>query len=403
MVAFSSFEQSFRIISIEFSLITLSLTLLLPFLFHGYQAKFWQSPHSLKRADIFLLCVTYPILVIILINMAQIPTLHWKSFHLPLLHLIGPVLTILAIRKTPFDRWLHSHLSGSSRKQRPEIKDTSPAETKTPFIPLMFSNQSHRIGWDEIILNQSLKEQLLSIIELLQSPQQALKYGIDVPKGMIFHGPPGTGKTTIARAFASTAGLNFFSVKADDIISKWVGESEKNLSQLFQSAEQHKPAVIFIDEIDTIGRMRGDKSQAWAENLLTHFLQLLDGIEKMEGVYVIGATNRIDLVDDALKRAGRLSKSIEITPPDLAARTQLFAVFLKKLQLNMEIDLVYLAQMTEGCTGADIKEICNQAGLNAFNRESQRGNHRQYLVTEQDLFHSIEQHLQLSEISRYST
>lgn len=403
MVAFSSFEQSFGIISVEFSLITLSITLLLPFLFHGYQTKFWRTPQIIKRADIFLLFVTYPILVIILINMAQIQRLQWEAFHLPVLHLVGPILTILAIRKTPFDRWLHSHLPGSSRNQPRETKNTSPAETKTLFAPLLFSNKSHRIGWDEIIINQSLKEQLLSTIELLQSPQQALKYGIDVPKGMIFHGPPGTGKTTIARAFASTAGLNFFSVKADDIISKWVGESEKNLSQLFQSAEQHKPAVIFIDEIDTIGRMRGDKSQAWAENLLNHFLQLLDGIEKMEGVYVIGATNRIDLVDDALKRAGRLSKSIEIAPPDLAARTQLFGLFLKKLQLNMQVDLLYLAQMTEGCTGADIKEICNQAGLNAFNRESQRGNHRQYLVTEQDLFHSIEQQLQLSEISGHST
>lgn len=331
---------------------------------------------------------------LLLLKMAQMRTIDWAALHLPLLHLIGPILTILAIRKTRFDRWLNKRFFGAPAGEQKTASKAPPTDTKAQFAPLVMSNKSDQVSWSDIIINHSLKEQLLSTIELLQSPQQAHKYGIDVPKGMIFHGPPGTGKTTIARAFAGTAGLNFFAVKADDIISKWVGESEKNLTQLFQAAEKHRPAVVFIDEIDTIGRTRGDKSQAWAENLLNHFLQLLDGIVKMEGVYVIGATNRIDLVDDALKRSGRLSKSIEIAAPDLTARTELFRTFLRRLHLDDCIELPYLAQMTEGCTGADIKEICNQAGLNAFNRESKRGNSRQYLVTEHDLFHAIEQHMQ---------
>ncbi|MCB0331514.1 MAG: 26S protease regulatory subunit, partial [Bdellovibrionales bacterium] len=120
-------------------------------------------------------------------------------------------------------------------------------------------------------------------------------------------------------------------------------------------------------------------------NLLNHLLQLIDGVVKSEGIYIIGATNRVELVDSAQKRAGRLNKTIEIAYPDEGARKTLFGLYLKKLQLDSDVNLLQLAQVTDGCSGADIKEICNQAGLNAFKRESAQGRSRNYLVSAQDL------------------
>jgi ATP-dependent 26S proteasome regulatory subunit len=394
-------NQVLPLFAFEFSLLTLTTTLTLPFLYYTYQTKLWSTPKFWKRGDFTLRILTFLLMALLLVKTASLDIPDLKTAHLPLLHFVGPLLTLLAIRKTRFDRWLNQRFQGVPTRIPTQETQSTQQEEENSFTPLFLSHKSQKVHWDDIIINDSLKKQLLSIVELLRSPEKAKKYGIETPKGIIFHGPPGTGKTTIARAFASTAGLNFFSVAADDIISKFVGESEKNLSRLFHAAEQHRPAVVFIDEIDSIGRARGGKSQAWAENLLNHFLQIIDGIKNIEGVYIIGATNRVDLVDDALKRAGRLSKSIEISPPDHKARTELFSIFLRNITMDKEIDISYLAEITEGCTGADIKEICNQAGLNAFNRESQKGNHRHYRVSEHDLFHAIEQYLQPADKTQY--
>lgn len=244
-----------------------------------------------------------------------------------------------------------------------------------------------RVSWDDLVIDADLKKELLMVVELLKDPKLAKNYGIEAPKGILLNGPPGTGKTTIAKAIATNAQLSFFVLQLDEIVSKWVGESEKNLTKLFESARAHAPSVIFIDEVDAIGKSRSG-NQVWADNLLNHLLQLVDGVVKCEGVYVIAATNRADLVDAALKRSGRLNKVIHIGLPDFQARKDLFRVYLSRMTLQQNVDLEDLANATQGKSGADIKEICNQAGLNALRRESGQKK-RQFSVSKEDLSSSL--------------
>jgi transitional endoplasmic reticulum ATPase len=256
--------------------------------------------------------------------------------------------------------------------------------------PQALNGKVEVITWRDIIIDEDVKRELQSVVELLKDPGTAERYGIKVPRGILLNGPPGTGKTTIAKVIANEAGLSFFSVQADEIISKWVGESEKNLSRLFHTAAKQAPSIIFIDEIDSIAKSRAEGNAQHSDNLLNHLLQLIDGVVSRDGVYIIGATNRADLVDVALKRGGRLNKVIEIPLPSQQAREQLFSMFLSKLPLSELVDTVRLAHLTDGRCAADIREICNQAGLNAFKRESTRGS-RQYSVTARDLESAVEE------------
>lgn len=247
------------------------------------------------------------------------------------------------------------------------------------------------INWDDLIINDSLKQEFINIIKLLKNPKISKKIGINVPKGILLQGSPGNGKTMIAKVIAKTAGLSFFVLKFDEIISKYVGESEQNLSNFFAAAQMNKPAVIFIDEIETIARTRGEGGASHEESFLNHLLQLMDGMFMADGIYIIGATNRAELVDPALKRPGRLSKVIEIPKPDLKSRLALFTLYLKKTQLAEDISLEKLSKSTQGASGAEIKGICNQAGLNAFNRaEKSTQGKKDYRITVQDFHDAIE-------------
>jgi ATP-dependent 26S proteasome regulatory subunit len=256
----------------------------------------------------------------------------------------------------------------------------------------LFKNASKQISslsWDQLVISTELKSELQAVVKLLSDTKSAERYGISVPKGILLSGPPGTGKTTIAKVMANEAKLKFFPLNKDEIVSKYVGESEKNLTEFFNIARSSAPAVVFIDEVDALGRGRSSSASEHGQNLLNHLLQQIDGIYDSKGIYVIAATNRADMVDDALKRSGRLTKEIVIGLPDRDSRERLFNLFLSKLPLEQTLDITTLANLTEGISGADIKAICDQAGVNAFQRESNNKS-RNYKVNITDLQKAFE-------------
>lgn len=367
--------------SVQLTLTSLLVAFAVPFSYFAYHTKYWYRPDNLKRFDFVLsaLCAIAGILILVKFATST-QGRDWESLRLHILHLAPLVLTLLICSQ------------GRGGVGVPNAARASGGDKKdyADYKPVPLNKGIEKLGWNDLIIDDALKEELASVMTLLKDPKTARKYGIEPPKGILLNGPPGTGKTTIAKVIANTAGMSFFVLKMDEVVSKWVGESEKNLSKLFHAANKSAPAVIFIDEVDSIGKSRSGSGHQWAENLLNHLLQLVDGVVKAEGLYIIAATNRADLVDDALKRAGRLNKVIEIPLPDYDARKRLFDLYLAKLTLQPGLQTDGLAAITEGKSPADIKEICNQAGLNAFKRES-GGKRRDYVVTAHDLETALEE------------
>ncbi len=360
----------------DLNLTTLLVVNLFPFLYFGYHAKYWYNPKKIAQLDFLLVLFGGMIGIVAGAKVVEENKLgDWQSVQLALLHFAPLILSVVLV---------------AEGKKKPKI---ARAQTQAPGKgggkePAEFKSVAEKvenISWDDLVIDLGLKQELLSVVDLLKDPKTAKKYGIDVPKGILLAGPPGTGKTTIAKVVAKNAGLAFFALRFDEVVSKWVGESEKNLTALFQAANASKPAVIFIDEVDSIGKSRGS-GQSWADNLLNHLLQLVDGVIKQEGLYIIAATNRPDLVDDALKRPGRLDKVLTVPLPNFEARVALFFQFFSKLKLAEGVDIQSLAYVTDGRSGADIKGICNQAGLNAYKRESAHGSKkRDYSVRYEDV------------------
>ncbi|MEM4647457.1 MAG: CDC48 family AAA ATPase, partial [Candidatus Nezhaarchaeales archaeon] len=243
------------------------------------------------------------------------------------------------------------------------LKDIEPSALREVYVEVP------NVRWSDIGGLEEAKQALKEAVEWpLKYPEIFEKANIKPPKGILLYGPPGTGKTLLAKAVATESEANFISVKGPEIFSKWVGESERAIREIFRKARQAAPCVIFIDEIDAIAPRRGgDIGDAHVtDRVVNQLLTELDGIEELRGVVVIAATNRPDIVDPALLRPGRFDRLIYVPPPDAKAREEIFKIHLRGKPLGPDVNIQKLVSLTEGYTGADIAALCNTAAMIAL-------------------------------------
>jgi transitional endoplasmic reticulum ATPase len=243
------------------------------------------------------------------------------------------------------------------------LRDVQPSAMREVLV------QRPNVGWEDIGGLQQVKEELAEAIEWpLKHADLFTEADVQPPKGILLYGPPGTGKTMIAKAVATTSEANFISIKGPELISKWVGESEKGVREVFRKARQAAPCVVFFDELDAVAPRRGgsEGDSHVTERVISQMLTEMDGLEDLKGVVVIGATNRPDIIDEALLRPGRFDRILEVPVPDIEARKQIFHIHTKKKPLDSDVNLDKLVEMTEGMTGADIAALVNAAAMSAI-------------------------------------
>ncbi len=243
------------------------------------------------------------------------------------------------------------------------------------------------VRWNDVGGLEEVKSKLRELVELpLLRPDLFKKAGIKPSKGILLSGPSGTGKTLLAKAVATEANANFISVKGPELISKWVGESEKHIREVFKKARQVAPAIIFFDEFDSISKARGSSLNDSTEKVVNQLLSELDGVEELEKVIVIAATNRKDLIDESLLRAGRIDTHVELKIPDKETRKKIFEVHVRNMPLDKSIKILNYVNKSDGWTGADIEMICRTAGMNAIKRYYKSTNKKVILKISKDDF-----------------
>jgi len=230
------------------------------------------------------------------------------------------------------------------------------------------------ITFKDVAGQAGAKQEIQEIVDFLKNPQKYTNLGGKIPKGALLVGPPGTGKTLLAKAVAGEAGVPFFSMSGSDFVEMFVGVGASRVRDLFQQAKAKSPCIIFIDEIDAVGRARS-KNPAMGgnderENTLNALLTEMDGFGTNSGIIILAATNRVDMLDSALLRAGRFDRQINVDLPDLNERKEVFMVHLKPLKLDPSVDVDFLARQTPGFSGADIANVCNEAALIAARHDS---------------------------------
>ena len=251
------------------------------------------------------------------------------------------------------------------------------------------------VNWDDVGGLDELKDELREAVEWPVKHKEAYDYvDVEAPKGVLLYGPPGTGKTLIAKALAKMTESNFISIKGPELLSKWVGESEKGVREIFRKARQAAPCIIFLDEVDALVPRRGSGSSDShvTENIVSQILTEIDGLEELHNVLIIGATNRLDIVDEALLRPGRFDRIIEIGNPDSKARKHIFEIHTKKKPLENNVDIKKLVEITNGFSGAEIAAITNRAALVALKRyvAGKSQNIKEIKITQQDLIDAVD-------------
>lgn len=232
--------------------------------------------------------------------------------------------------------------------------------------------ESIKVTFKDVAGLDGAKEEVMEIVDFLKNPQKYTALGGKIPKGALLVGPPGTGKTLLAKAVAGEANVPFFSISGSDFVEMFVGVGASRVRDLFRQAKEKAPCIVFIDEIDAVGRARsknvGFSSNDERENTLNQLLTEMDGFDSNSGVIILAATNRADILDKALLRAGRFDRQIHVDLPDLNERAAIFKVHLKGLKLAPDFDVEFLAKHTPGFSGADIANVCNEAALTAARR-----------------------------------
>ncbi len=253
--------------------------------------------------------------------------------------------------------------------------------------------QTPDVTWDDVGGLEDLKEELHEAIEWPIRHRTAFEY-VDVtsPKGILLYGPPGTGKTLIAKAVANMTDSNFISVKGPELLSKWVGESEKGVRAIFRKARQAAPCIVFLDEVDALipRRSSGDSSHV-SENVVSQILTEIDGLEELRNVLIIGATNRLDLIDEAVLRPGRFDRIINVPNPDAQGRRHIFEIHTKKKPLAENVDIETLSKLTSGFSGAEIAAVANRAAILALKRHigTNSDDLKEIKITHQDMLDAI--------------
>jgi cell division protease FtsH len=241
---------------------------------------------------------------------------------------------------------------------------------------LFDQNTNVKVTFNDVAGLREAKVEVMEIVDFLKNPKKYTTLGGKIPKGALLVGPPGTGKTLLAKAVAGEAKVPFFSLSGSDFVEMFVGVGASRVRDLFKQAKEKAPCIVFIDEIDAIGRSRGKNQVTGAnderENTLNQLLTEMDGFSGNQGVIILAATNRADVLDRALMRAGRFDRQIHVELPDLTEREKIFKVHVKPLKMSEEVETEKLAKQTPGFSGADIANVCNEAALIAARRDSKQ-------------------------------
>lgn len=280
----------------------------------------------------------------------------------PLVQILGPLLLLGALAFFIMNKMAGGNGPGAQLFNIGRSKATLFGKDKDSKVNITFQDVA---GLDEA------KEEVMEVVDFLRKPDKYTALGGKIPKGVLLVGPPGTGKTLLAKAVAGEAGVPFFSISGSDFVEMFVGVGASRVRDLFNQARAKAPCIVFIDEIDAIGRARGRNSMNSndeRENTLNQLLVEMDGFSTDKGVIIMAATNRADVLDAALLRPGRFDRQIEVDRPDLKGREQIFAVHVKNIVIDDSVLPLTLAEMTPGFAGADIANICNEAALVAARR-----------------------------------